>query len=66
MGNKTDIQERYLTVSEQIGQGLDDDPREAARPRVIWRDLPGPLPMRPAPDGGICAVPTVLTRVRLK
>ena len=40
---------------EQIERGLDDNPREAAKARVILRDLLGPIQLCPDQDGGLWA-----------
>lgn len=40
---------------EQIERGLDNCPREAAKARVILRDLLGPIQMCPGPDGALWA-----------
>ena len=39
----------------QIERGLDDNPREAAKARVILRDLLGQIQMCPEPDGSLWA-----------
>ena len=40
---------------QQIEQGLDNDPRAAAKARVILRDLLGPIQMCPGKDGSLWA-----------
>ena len=40
---------------QQIERGLDDDPRAAAKARVILRDLLGPIQMCPGKDGDLWA-----------
>ncbi len=40
---------------QQIERGLDNDPREAAKARVILRDLLGPIQMCPGQDGSLWA-----------
>ena len=40
---------------QQIELGLDDNPRETAKARIIIRDLLGPIQMCPGPDGGLWA-----------
>ena len=40
---------------EQIERGLDDNPREAAKARVILRELLGPIQMCPGKDGSLWA-----------
>ena len=40
---------------KQIERGLDDDPRAAAKARVILKDLLGPIQMCPGPDGSLWA-----------
>jgi len=39
----------------QIERGLDDNPREANKARVILKDLLGPIQMCPGPDGSLWA-----------
>ncbi len=38
---------------QQIERGLDDNPREANKARVILKDLLGPIQMCPGPDGSL-------------
>ena len=38
---------------QQFERGLDDNPREAIKARVILNDLPGPIQMCPGPDGSL-------------
>ncbi len=40
---------------QQIERGLDNDPREAAKARIILRDLLGPIRMCPGQDGSLWA-----------
>ena len=40
---------------QQIEPGLDGNPRETAKARIIIRDLLGPIQMCPGPDGGLWA-----------
>jgi hypothetical protein len=40
---------------KQIEKGLEVNPREANKARVILRDLLGPIQMRPEPDGSLWA-----------
>ena len=40
---------------QQIERGLDDDPREAAKARVLLRDLLGPIQLCPGQDGSLWA-----------
>jgi hypothetical protein len=40
---------------EQIERGLGNNPREAAKARIILRDLLGPIQMCPRPDGTLWA-----------
>ena len=40
---------------QQIERGLDNDPREAAKARVILRDLLGPIQLCPGQDGSLWA-----------
>jgi hypothetical protein len=40
---------------KQIEKGLDNDPRAAAKARVILRDLLGPIQMCPGQDGSLWA-----------
>ena len=43
------------TNRQQIERGLDNDPVEAAKARVILRDLLGPIQMCPGEDGSLWA-----------
>ena len=40
---------------QQIERGLDDNPREANKARVILKELLGPIQMCPGPDGSLWA-----------